>query len=104
MLRRDARSVPEDRRALLAPGPDRLLEVLGGESHVQLGVRLGIHLRVQAPGVEARPQHALRALDADAAEPDDALGQLVALLEELVPRDGARDEGDAPGLAGADGA
>src|SRR5207247_9177752 len=51
-------------------------------------------------GVETRPQHALRALDADATEADDALGQLVALLEKLVARYGARDEADALGLGG----
>ena len=44
--------------AALAAGADRLFEVLGRQADVQLRDALVVHVRVQAAGVEARPQHA----------------------------------------------
>jgi hypothetical protein len=87
---------------VILAGPDCLFEVLGGEANIQLGVALVIHVGVQAAGVETCPQQPLGDLDSDPAEADEALGQLVAAVEQLVERHGARYQADAIGLGCVD--
>src|SRR3954452_1709009 len=89
-------------RAPFLPRRDLLVEVARGHAHVELRVALVVHVGVQAAGVEARPQQLLGELHADVTEADDALGELVATVEQLVTRDHLRQETDALRLLGVD--
>src|SRR2546421_4196319 len=95
-------SVAVDRRALLPPSAHGLLEVLGGQPHVELGVSLVVHVRIQAAGIEARPEEPLGDLDSYAAEADDAIRDLVASRKQLVVVHCARYEADALRFGGVD--
>src|SRR3954470_9624032 len=101
-LRRRKLFVGVDGRAPFLPGGDLLVEVAGGHAHVELRVAFVVHVRMQAPGVEARPQQLLGQLHADVAEPDDPRGELVAPFQQLVARHHLRHQADALGLLGVD--
>src|SRR4051812_124004 len=89
-------------RAPFLPGGDLLVEVAGGHAHVELRVAFVVHVRMQAPGVEARPQQLLGELHADVAEPDDPRRELVAPFQQLVAGHHLRHQADALGLLGVD--
>src|SRR5437588_10533050 len=89
------RSVAVLGHAPVSAGPHRLLEVLGGEAHEELGVVLVVHVGVKAAGVQTGPQQLLGDLHPEPAEGGDAIGQLVARSQEVSLWDGAGDEADA---------
>src|SRR5215470_14047325 len=95
-------SIAEIGRALLFAGADGFLKVLRRQAHVELREPFVLHVRDHAARVQARPEHALGDLDADAAVSDDALGVGVAALEQLAGRDDAGHEPDPLGFRGAD--
>src|SRR5262245_57391090 len=82
-LPRRGTSVEVGRGALLLAGAHRFFEVLRRQPHIELRDAFVIHVGMEARRVEARPEHALRDLDADATEADDAFRQRVARLEQL---------------------
>ena len=78
------------------------LEVLGRESDVELRVALVIHVGMEPPGIEARPQQLLCELYADAAVADDPLGERVAAVEERLGLGDAGNKANAIRFLGVD--
>ena len=83
-------------------GEDRLLEVLGGEPHVQLRAVLEVDRGFQAAHLERRPEHLLGERDADPAVRVDLRGELEAGVEQRVVVDDPRHQPDALGFLGVD--
>ena len=70
--------VGEDRGPLLRARGDRFFEVGGEQAHVELAQAFGLHVPLQASGVQSTPQRALGQLDSRPGERRDPLGHLVA--------------------------
>ena len=94
--------VGEDRGPLLGARRDRFFEVGGEQTDEELSKAFGLHVPLQATGIQSTPQCALGQLDSRPGERRDPLGHLVANVEQVVIGHGARHQADAFGFVGVD--
>src|SRR3954453_10684816 len=94
--------VCENRRPLLGARRDCFFEVAGEQTDEELSQALGLHMPFQASGVQSTPKRALGQLGSRPRERPDPLAELIANVEKLIVRHGARHEADAFGFLSVD--